>query len=102
VCAIWVTIDRRTGALYRLLNAKPVVWLGVLSYSLYVWQTLFVSYAAGPVLSSWPVYDWRVWWAAAVACACVSHYVVERPILRIRDRVREYPPDEQVAALSGT
>jgi peptidoglycan/LPS O-acetylase OafA/YrhL len=89
VCAIWVTIDHRSGAIYWVLNTRPVVWLGVLSYSLYVWQALFISYAAGPKLSALPIYDWRVWWLAALACACVSYYAVERPILRIRDRVRD-------------
>ena len=88
LCAILVTIERPAGYFYRLLNAKPVVWLGLLSYSLYVWQELFLSYSAGPILSAWPVYDWRVWWLPAVACACVSYYFVERPILRIKDRLR--------------
>jgi peptidoglycan/LPS O-acetylase OafA/YrhL len=89
VCAIWVTIERQSGGIYWLLNAKAVVWLGVLSYSLYVWQTLFLSYAAGPTLSRLPVYDWRVWWLAALACACASYYLVERPILKVRDRLRD-------------
>ena len=88
ICAIWVTIDRRSGSVYWLLNAAPVAWLGVLSYSLYVWQALFLCYAAGPTLSVWPVYDWHVWWLAALACACLSYYLVERPILKIRDRLR--------------
>ena len=87
VCAILVTIERPSGHVYWLLNAKPVVWLGVLSYSLYVWQELFVSYSAGPKLSVLPFYDWRVWWMPAIACACVSYYLVERPILRIKDRL---------------
>jgi len=86
--AILATIDRRSGVLYRLLNAPLVVRLGVLSYSLYVWQELFISWAAGPKLSALPVYDWRVWWLAALATACLSYYVVERPILRVRDRLR--------------
>jgi peptidoglycan/LPS O-acetylase OafA/YrhL len=86
LCAIVVTIDRRSGVIYRLLNTGPMVWLGVLSYSVYVWQELFVSWAAGPKLSAFAVYDWRVWWMPAIACACASYYLVERPILRIRDR----------------
>jgi peptidoglycan/LPS O-acetylase OafA/YrhL len=88
LCAIWITIDRRTGIVYRALNAAPVVWLGALSYSLYVWQELFVSWAAGPRLSAFFVYGWRVWWLPAVGCACASYYLVERPILRVRDRLR--------------
>ncbi|HVZ22552.1 MAG TPA: acyltransferase [Vicinamibacterales bacterium] len=89
LCVMYVTIERRRGGLYRLLNAKPIVWLGVLSYSLYVWQTLFLSYAAGPTLSSLAVYDWRVWWLAALVCACASYYIVERPILAVRDKLRD-------------
>ncbi len=88
LCAILVTVERPAGRIYWLLNARPVVWLGVLSYSLYVWQELFVSYSAGPKLSVSPVYDWRVWWMPAIACACASYYAVERPILRLKDRLR--------------
>ena len=86
LCAIWITIERRTGFVYGVLNAGPVVWLGVLSYSLYVWQALFISWAAGPKLSAFFVYDWRVWWLPAIGCACTSYYLVERRILRIKDR----------------
>ncbi len=88
VCAIWVTLERPSGAIYRTLNSRPIVWVGTLSYSLYVWQQLFLSHFAGPRLAALPVYDWRVWWLAALACACASYYVVERPILRVRDSLR--------------
>jgi len=87
-CAIWVTIDRRSGGFYWLLNTRVVAWIGTLSYSLYVWQQLFVSHMAGRRLSALPVYDWRLWWLAALTCACMSYYAVERPILRVRDRFR--------------
>jgi len=89
---IWVTIDRQSGVIYRALNMSLVVQLGVLSYSLYVWQELFISWSAGPKLSSLPLYDWRVWWLPALACACASYYLVERPILRIRDRYKRVDP----------
>jgi peptidoglycan/LPS O-acetylase OafA/YrhL len=99
LCAIWVTIDVQSGTIFRVLNSKPVVWVGVLSYSLYVWQTLFIGYAAGRKLSVLPVYDWRVWWLGALLCACASYYLVERPVLRIRDRWRDrLKPDASTAA----
>ena len=88
VCAIWVTINRRHGAVYRLLNTRTVAWIGTLSYSLYVWQQLFLSHFAGPRLSTLPVYDWRVWWLAALVVASMSYYLIERPVLRVRDRLR--------------
>ena len=87
-CAIWVTIERRSGGLYWFLNTSLIAWIGTLSYSLYVWQQLFLSHFAGPRLSAFPVYDWRIWWLAAIACACTSYYAVERPILRVRDKLR--------------
>ncbi len=97
LCAIWVTLEDRSSRLYRVLNAPPVVWLGTVSYSLYVWQQLLLSQFAGPRLAPLPVYDWRLWWVAAIACACVSHYLVERPFLSVRDRFRVNVPDRPMA-----
>jgi peptidoglycan/LPS O-acetylase OafA/YrhL len=62
---------------YRFLNAKPVVWLGKISYSLYLWQQLFV-YGEHP----------KPWYfvAFALALAGASYYLVEEPMLRLRER----------------
>ncbi len=85
---IWITIERRSGLLYRVLNWAPMAWLGTLSYSLYVWHQAFLGHFAGPRLSAYGVYDWRVWWVGALVCACLSYYAVERPILSLRERFR--------------
>ena len=73
---------------YRALNWTPVAWLGKISYSLYLWQELFCSNAAlhwGYVLV-----------LPALACACVSYYLVEQPMLRLRDKLaRKARPDLQ-------
>lgn len=62
---------------YGWLNVRPVVWLGEISYSLYLWQQLFVF---GPV--------GRPWYGviAAIGAACASHYFVEKPVLRLREK----------------
>lgn len=62
---------------YRFLNAKPVVWLGKISYSLYLWQQLFV-YGEHP----------KPWYfvAFALALASASYYLVEQPMLRMREK----------------
>lgn len=54
------------------LNWPPVVWLGKISYGLYLWQQLF---AFGMHSAFAPL--------AAVALAGVSYYCVERPAMRI-------------------
>jgi peptidoglycan/LPS O-acetylase OafA/YrhL len=64
---------------YRALNWAPVAWLGKISYSLYLWQELFCSNASlhlGYLLV-----------LPALACACLSYYVVEQPMLRLRERL---------------
>jgi peptidoglycan/LPS O-acetylase OafA/YrhL len=62
---------------YWFLNAKPVVWLGKISYSLYLWQQLFVF---GQHAKPW------YFVAFAIALASASYYLVEQPMLRLRER----------------
>jgi peptidoglycan/LPS O-acetylase OafA/YrhL len=62
---------------YRVLNFGPVVWLGQISYSLYLWQEPFC--ADRHMRSGYLVF-------AAIACACLSYYFVERPMLKVRER----------------
>jgi len=63
---------------YRVLNWAPVVWLGKISYSLYLWQEVFCSNAA--------LHQGYFLIVPAVACAAISYYLVEQPMLRLRDR----------------
>ncbi len=68
---------------YRALNWTPVVWLGRISYSVYLWQELFCSNPAlhlGYVLV-----------VPTLACACLSYYLVEQPMLRLRERRARRP-----------
>jgi peptidoglycan/LPS O-acetylase OafA/YrhL len=62
---------------YRLLNVRPVAWLGKISYSLYLWQQLF---AYGNAHRPWYVLFF------AFGLAAASYYLVELPMLRLRTR----------------
>jgi peptidoglycan/LPS O-acetylase OafA/YrhL len=53
------------------LNSRPLVWIGTLSYSLYLWQQLFIG--------SFPFW---LKLTATVVCACASYYLVEKPARR--------------------
>jgi len=70
----------------RALERRPLVWLGTLSYSLYLWQQLFLNRHADGVLHAFPINV-----ALAVAAAAACHHVIERPILRLADRWRDRP-----------
>lgn len=69
-------IERR----YWILNLRPVAWVGVLSYSLYLWQQPFLNRAGSSFMNTFPVNL-----AAALGAACLSYYFVERPCLKLRD-----------------
>jgi peptidoglycan/LPS O-acetylase OafA/YrhL len=70
---------------YRALNLAPVVWLGRISYSLYLWQEPFFF---NP--SRQPAYKLLL----GVGLACLSYYLVEQPVLRLRDRKTKASPPE--------
>jgi peptidoglycan/LPS O-acetylase OafA/YrhL len=63
---------------YRVLNWAPVAWMGRISYSLYLWQELFCSNAS--------LHSGYLLALPAITCACLSYYLVEQPMLRLRDR----------------
>jgi peptidoglycan/LPS O-acetylase OafA/YrhL len=60
-----------------VLNWGPVVWLGQISYSLYLWQEPFC--ADRHMRSGYLVF-------AADDGACLSYYLIERPMLRVCER----------------
>jgi peptidoglycan/LPS O-acetylase OafA/YrhL len=62
---------------YWILNVRPIVWLGKISYSLYLWQQLF---AYGNPRRPW------YFVLFAVGLATASYYLVELPMLQMRER----------------
>jgi peptidoglycan/LPS O-acetylase OafA/YrhL len=67
----------------RFLNWKPVVFLGVLSYSLYLWQSPFFDHRSDAWIHAFPQ---NLMFAFLAALA--SYFLVERPFLRLRRRLR--------------
>ena len=65
----------------RALDSAPVAWMGRISYSLYIWQQLFLV----PGWEHPSHFATRLPWNLAVvlAVACASYYLVEIPLLRV-------------------
>jgi peptidoglycan/LPS O-acetylase OafA/YrhL len=66
----------------RFLNSAPLVWVGGLSYSLYLWQQLFMG------RDGWTVQQlpWKL--IGALGAATASYYLIEQPFLRLRARLQ--------------
>jgi len=82
---LWIVITaavwRPRSLLYRVLNYPPLAFVGVLSYSLYVWDNLFLNDEGRWLVNTFP---WN--WACLVGVALLSYYAVEQPCLRLKDR----------------
>jgi peptidoglycan/LPS O-acetylase OafA/YrhL len=106
-----LTLDSLTAALFilwcarhpdhllgRLLNSRPMVTLGVLSYSAYLWQTLFTH--AEPQLGFINRAPWSL--GMILLAAWISYRVIERPSFALRasivERLRNCAPAEGRAA----
>lgn len=77
--------NSRPGILSTILNAPPVAWLGTLSYSLYLWQQPFAPALFGSSSLWFRAYPVNI--LLAFACALASFYLVERPLMRLRNRL---------------
>ena len=77
--------------LFAVLNSRIIVFLGLISYSLYIWHVLFLSGYMGERIWASVLYDGRVWWMPSIAIAALSYFLFERPVLRLKDRLQIHP-----------
>jgi len=101
-CIAW-SVTNYTGKIGKVLNSKPMVFIGVMSYSIYLWQQLFINPKSSGVISRFPL---NLILLAATSLA--SYYFVELPSLRIRQRLetrlfaqRRHPVQDQSTLLAA-
>lgn len=84
VC-IAICIDRcmtfASGKVGRILEWRPVTFIGVLSYSLYIWQQLFLNRSSAALVCTFPLNLIMVG-----LFALGSYYLVEQPFLKLKER----------------
>lgn len=81
---IAISIQNAIEKRYRILNWRPVAWVGVLSYSLYLWQAPFLNRYSNGIWAAFPLNL-----LLAFVFAAASYYLVERPFLAMRDKLHE-------------
>jgi peptidoglycan/LPS O-acetylase OafA/YrhL len=81
VCVDWC-VGNPNGRIGRALNSRPFVFIGAISYSIYLWQQIFLN----RFVEAWPT---RVPISVILvgSAALASYYLIERPSLRMRQRI---------------
>lgn len=77
-CIDWC-VTYPSGRIGKFLNSKPLVFIGVSSYSIYLWQQLFLHRYSALAISKFPFNL-----VLTVIGSLASYYFVERPSLKIR------------------
>ena len=75
------SVDIRDDLLAKILGSRVLVTLGTLSYSLYIWQQLFLG---APGRHWWTVFPVNL--MGALAAGVASSVLIERPFLRLKER----------------
>lgn len=76
-------ISRSGSFAFKVLNNKALVFVGVLSYSIYVWQQLFLNRSSHDFYCTFPV---NLLLVCVVSVAV--HYLIEKPALKLNQRFR--------------
>lgn len=88
LAALGVTIFiflKQRSAVTRVLEWRPLAWIGTISYGLYVWQGVLGgngTYREFPVFPP-PLYEGLAW---AFVASIASYYLFEKPIMRLKHR----------------
>jgi peptidoglycan/LPS O-acetylase OafA/YrhL len=94
------TLDR--GWLRRMLAWPPLIWLGSISYGLYLWHKPLLQKLAPHLVHHGELFTTLALTAITVAVAALSFYAVERPAQRlarrlIKGRAQPAPPGAGLA-----
>jgi peptidoglycan/LPS O-acetylase OafA/YrhL len=79
------------GPTYWCLKLPILRWIGTISYSLYIWQQIFLLHPNGNVLPLGRLSLFPVNLACVVAVASCSFYFIERPAIALGKRMLRQP-----------
>jgi peptidoglycan/LPS O-acetylase OafA/YrhL len=74
---IFCLLSHPAWAATEMLSLRPFTALGRISYSLYLWQQLFLSPENQTITGRFPIN-----FVAAILCAVASYYFIERPFFK--------------------
>ncbi len=80
-CLAWA-LTFHSSPIGRFLNSRPLVFIGGMSYSIYLWQQLFFNPMSNSALVRFPANILMV-----VVASLASSYLIEKPSLELRRRI---------------
>lgn len=80
---IVTNLKQSTDPVFWFLNCRPMKQIGVLSYSIYIWQQLFTTFD-GRLPSYLVAYPYNLIWIISIGA--VSYYFYERFFLKLKTR----------------
>ncbi len=81
--------DARRGLLRRVLGSRPVLWLGAVSYGIYLWHYPLLVKLGPQLIGHGEIYTAAVLSLITIAVAALSYYLIERPAQRVARRYLE-------------
>lgn len=88
IILIYYSLNKES-RLYKFFNMPALVYIGVLSYSIYLWQQLF--YYKAPVFKPSFVTTFPYSWLFIFAISWLSYRFIEQPFLKLRTRFIRKP-----------
>jgi peptidoglycan/LPS O-acetylase OafA/YrhL len=87
------TVIQPNSVLGRLLEWRPLRWMGTISFSLYLWQELFLPGPTAELARGGFRYlqQFPMNLLAILVCACLSRYLIEIPMTRLGHRISASP-----------
>jgi peptidoglycan/LPS O-acetylase OafA/YrhL len=82
--------------LYRFFNNRVLVFIGVISYSIYLWQQIF--YYEAPVLNKSFITIFPLNWVFIAGVSYGSYLFIEQPFLKLRKRFLPAPQKKAAVA----
>ncbi|HLO83205.1 MAG TPA: acyltransferase [Chitinophagaceae bacterium] len=76
-----ISIEQKNSLWYWLLNSKPMIFIGTISYSMYLWQQIFTSTLDLGKINLLPFNLVFIFIASAL-----SYSLIEKPFLRLKER----------------
>jgi len=74
------SLNVKSNYFYSFLNSKPLNYIGLLSYSIYLWQQIFTS----SLMFGKKMFPYNL--IFITICSLISYYLIEKPFLKLKDK----------------